>query len=93
MALLLLLHIALLSTLCAADDPYVSYDFKLSYITVSPLGVPQRSLQKESESSAAMPLHCDNSKLLLTLVITVLAFISSFSNLLGMENISSKDSA
>ncbi|KAK8481662.1 hypothetical protein V6N11_068351 [Hibiscus sabdariffa] len=42
MALLLLLHIALLSTLCAADDPYVSYDFKLSYITVSPLGVPQR---------------------------------------------------
>ncbi|KAL4339804.1 hypothetical protein GQ457_08G035150 [Hibiscus cannabinus] len=42
MALLLLLHIALLSALCAADDPYVSYDFKLSYITVSPLGVPQR---------------------------------------------------
>ncbi|KAK8606497.1 hypothetical protein V6N13_030778 [Hibiscus sabdariffa] len=46
MALLLLLHIALLSTLCAADDPYVFYDFKLSYITISPLGVPQRSLQK-----------------------------------------------
>ncbi|KAK8530844.1 hypothetical protein V6N12_013344 [Hibiscus sabdariffa] len=42
MALLLLLHIALLSTLCAADDPYVFYDFKLSYITISPLGVPQR---------------------------------------------------
>ncbi|KAK8990699.1 hypothetical protein GQ457_11G030330 [Hibiscus cannabinus] len=42
MALLLLLHIALLSTLCFADDPYVFYDFKLSYITVSPLGVPQQ---------------------------------------------------
>ncbi|GMI95352.1 SKU5 similar 2 [Hibiscus trionum] len=43
MALLLLLHIALLlSTLCSADDPYVFYDFKLSYITASPLGVPQR---------------------------------------------------
>ncbi|KAE8694498.1 Monocopper oxidase-like protein SKS2 [Hibiscus syriacus] len=37
-----LLHIALLSTLCFADDPSVFYDFKLSYITVSPLGVPQR---------------------------------------------------
>ncbi|XP_039045289.1 LOW QUALITY PROTEIN: monocopper oxidase-like protein SKS1 [Hibiscus syriacus] len=42
MALLLLLHIALFSALCSADDPYVFYDFKVSYITVSPLGVPQQ---------------------------------------------------
>ncbi|GMI76619.1 SKU5 similar 2 [Hibiscus trionum] len=42
MAMLFLLHIALFSTLCFADDPYVFYDFKLSYITASPLGVPQQ---------------------------------------------------
>ncbi|ONI25060.1 hypothetical protein PRUPE_2G278000 [Prunus persica] len=37
-----LTHIALLSTLCSAADPIVSYDFRVSYITASPLGVPQR---------------------------------------------------
>ncbi|KAE8710661.1 L-ascorbate oxidase-like protein [Hibiscus syriacus] len=42
MALLLWLYIALFSTLCLADDPYVFYDFKVSYITTSPLGVPQQ---------------------------------------------------
>ncbi|TYI17785.1 hypothetical protein ES332_A07G048800v1 [Gossypium tomentosum] len=42
MALLLLIHIALFSTLCFAADPSVFLDFKLSYITLSPLGVPQR---------------------------------------------------
>jgi len=41
-SLFLLIHIALLSTLSLAADPTVSYDFKLSYITVSPLGVPQK---------------------------------------------------
>ncbi|XWS36943.1 hypothetical protein CRYUN_Cryun19dG0001100 [Craigia yunnanensis] len=41
-SLFLLIHIALLSSLCFAEDPYVFYDFKLSYITVSPLGVPQQ---------------------------------------------------
>lgn len=34
--------IALLSTLCSAGDPYVFYDFRVSYITASPLGVPQQ---------------------------------------------------
>lgn len=42
LALVSLTHIALLSTLCFAADPYVFYDFKVSYITASPLGVPQR---------------------------------------------------
>ncbi|KAH0979195.1 hypothetical protein GBA52_006372 [Prunus armeniaca] len=37
-----LTHIGLLSTLCSAADPIVSYDFRVSYITASPLGVPQR---------------------------------------------------
>ncbi|KAF7824888.1 monocopper oxidase-like protein SKS1 [Senna tora] len=37
-----LLHIALLSTLCFAGDPTVYSDLRFSYITVSPLGVPQR---------------------------------------------------
>lgn len=36
-------HIALLSTnLCFAADPTISYEFHVSYITVSPLGVPQQ---------------------------------------------------
>ncbi|KAE8694572.1 Monocopper oxidase-like protein SKS2 [Hibiscus syriacus] len=34
-----------------------------------------QSLQKESASSAAMALHCDNSKLLINLVRTILPFI------------------
>ncbi|PQM42710.1 monocopper oxidase-like protein SKS1 [Prunus yedoensis var. nudiflora] len=37
-----LTHIVLLSTLCSAADPVVSFDFRVSYITASPLGVPQR---------------------------------------------------
>ncbi|XVF08447.1 hypothetical protein REPUB_Repub07fG0004600 [Reevesia pubescens] len=41
-SLFLLIHISLLSSLCFGEDPYVFYDFKLSYITVSPLGVPQQ---------------------------------------------------
>ncbi|KAA8521884.1 hypothetical protein F0562_012802 [Nyssa sinensis] len=28
--------------LCFADDPFVSYNFEVSYITASPLGVPQQ---------------------------------------------------
>ncbi|KAJ4822774.1 Serine/threonine protein kinase [Turnera subulata] len=35
-------HFALLSSLCFAADPTISYEFKLSYITVSPLGTPQQ---------------------------------------------------
>jgi iron transport multicopper oxidase len=38
----LLIHIALFSSFSLAADPTVYYDFKLSYITVSPLGVPQK---------------------------------------------------
>ncbi|KAI7993613.1 Monocopper oxidase-like protein SKU5 [Camellia lanceoleosa] len=34
--------ISLFSSLCLADDPFVSYEFVLSYITASPLGVPQQ---------------------------------------------------
>ncbi|KAK8709385.1 hypothetical protein V6N13_060401 [Hibiscus sabdariffa] len=40
---LFLVHIALLSSLCFAEDPFVTYDFDVSYITASPLGVPQQA--------------------------------------------------
>ncbi|CAN1180494.1 Monocopper oxidase-like protein SKS2 [Linum perenne] len=39
---LTLVSIALFSIPCFAADPTVTYDFKLSYITASPLGVPQQ---------------------------------------------------
>ncbi|KAG8476601.1 hypothetical protein CXB51_033453 [Gossypium anomalum] len=39
---LFLIHIALLSSSCFATDPFVFYDFEVSYITASPLGVPQQ---------------------------------------------------
>ncbi|CAK9171141.1 unnamed protein product [Ilex paraguariensis] len=35
-------YIALLINLCVAGDPFVNYDFEVSYITASPLGVPQQ---------------------------------------------------
>ncbi|XP_050287642.1 monocopper oxidase-like protein SKS1 [Quercus robur] len=41
-SLFLLLLIALFPSLCFADDPSVFYDLRLSYITASPLGVPQQ---------------------------------------------------
>ncbi|KAJ8764196.1 hypothetical protein K2173_005376 [Erythroxylum novogranatense] len=37
-----LIHICLLVTLCSALDPTVTYEFEVSYITASPLGVPQQ---------------------------------------------------
>ncbi|CAH8384653.1 unnamed protein product [Eruca vesicaria subsp. sativa] len=37
-----LLCFLLLSAVSFAADPFVSYDFKVSYITASPLGVPQQ---------------------------------------------------
>ncbi|KAJ8752863.1 hypothetical protein K2173_008598 [Erythroxylum novogranatense] len=37
-----LVHIALLLYLSFADDPTVYYELKVSYLTVSPLGVPQQ---------------------------------------------------
>ncbi|KAG5234442.1 monocopper oxidase protein [Salix suchowensis] len=43
-SIFLMIHIALLSRSSLAADPTISYDFKLSYITVSPLGVPQKVL-------------------------------------------------
>lgn len=39
---LFFIHIGLLATLSSAADPFVSYDFEVSYITASPLGVPQQ---------------------------------------------------
>ncbi|KAL5810925.1 hypothetical protein ACOSQ4_027493 [Xanthoceras sorbifolium] len=44
-----LIHIALVSTLCFAGDPTVSYDFKVSYVTASPLGVPQQVIAINGE--------------------------------------------
>ncbi|GAV73650.1 Cu-oxidase domain-containing protein/Cu-oxidase_2 domain-containing protein/Cu-oxidase_3 domain-containing protein [Cephalotus follicularis] len=41
-SLFVFIHIALFSSLCFAGDPFVSYELKLSYITASPLGVPQQ---------------------------------------------------
>ncbi|CAM8980311.1 unnamed protein product [Rhodiola kirilowii] len=32
----------MLASICLALDPFVSYEFKVSYITASPLGVPQQ---------------------------------------------------
>ncbi|XP_044504602.1 monocopper oxidase-like protein SKS1 [Mangifera indica] len=40
--LCIFIHIALFSTLCFAADPYVNYALKVSYMTASPLGVPQQ---------------------------------------------------
>ncbi|PON89473.1 Copper-resistance protein [Trema orientale] len=37
-----LVYILLVSNLCLAADPTVSYEFHVSYITASPLGVPQQ---------------------------------------------------
>lgn len=37
-----LIHITLFVSLCFAGDPFVNYDFVVSYITASPLGVPQQ---------------------------------------------------
>ncbi|KAM6598455.1 hypothetical protein CsatA_018064 [Cannabis sativa] len=34
--------IVLFSNICFAADPTISYEFRISYITASPLGVPQR---------------------------------------------------
>lgn len=39
---LFVIHIALLSSSCFAGDPFVFYDFEVSYITASPLGVSQQ---------------------------------------------------
>ncbi|GFZ16504.1 cupredoxin superfamily protein [Actinidia rufa] len=35
-------YICLFTSLCFADDPFVNYEFVVSYITASPLGVPQQ---------------------------------------------------
>ncbi|KAL7241832.1 hypothetical protein ACSBR1_014423 [Camellia fascicularis] len=39
---LFFIYISLFSSLCLADDPFVSYKIVLSYITASPLGVSQQ---------------------------------------------------
>lgn len=39
---LFLFHIAVLLGSCFADDPFVNFNFVVSYITASPLGVPQQ---------------------------------------------------
>lgn len=39
---LFLIHISLFLSLCSAEDPFVNYEFVVSYITASPLGVPQQ---------------------------------------------------
>ncbi|GFZ02102.1 cupredoxin superfamily protein [Actinidia rufa] len=39
---LFFVYICLFASLCFADDPFVNYEFVVSYITASPLGVPQQ---------------------------------------------------
>ncbi|KAL5551112.1 hypothetical protein UlMin_001288 [Ulmus minor] len=39
---LFVIHISILVSFCSAGDPFVFYNFELSYITASPLGVPQQ---------------------------------------------------
>ncbi|XP_052209676.1 monocopper oxidase-like protein SKU5 [Diospyros lotus] len=38
----LFIYISLFTALSLAEDPFVNYDFEVSYITASPLGVPQQ---------------------------------------------------
>ncbi|GFQ04263.1 monocopper oxidase-like protein sks2 [Phtheirospermum japonicum] len=40
--LLYWVSIGLVLGVCLGDDPFASFDFEFSYITVSPLGVPQQ---------------------------------------------------
>ena len=35
-------YIVLLTSVCFAEDPIVNFEFVVSYITASPLGVPQQ---------------------------------------------------
>lgn len=44
LSLFYLLPIIFLPSFCSAADPYASYEFRVSYITASPLGVPQKVL-------------------------------------------------
>jgi len=39
---LFVIYICFFTSLCFADDPFVNFDFVVSYITASPLGVPQQ---------------------------------------------------
>lgn len=41
-SLFCLISIAIFPSFSFAGDPYVFYDFRISYITASPLGIPQR---------------------------------------------------
>ncbi|CAI0477406.1 unnamed protein product [Linum tenue] len=41
-AAVFLVYIWVLASLCSAGDPYVFYNFEVSYITASPLGEPQQ---------------------------------------------------
>lgn len=63
--LVALAHIALLSSLCSAADPTVSYEFRFSYITVSPLGVPQQVRFLKTFISLSLSLYTVQPLLLL----------------------------
>lgn len=72
-AFTLLVHIALLSRLCFGGDPTVYTELRVSYTTVSPLGVPQ---QVPSSFCSFFPIeiallfhlgHCKSSNPLLFL--------------------------
>lgn len=41
-SLFCLISVAIFPSFSFAGDPYVFYDFRVSYITASPLGIPQR---------------------------------------------------
>ncbi|CAI9771534.1 unnamed protein product [Fraxinus pennsylvanica] len=47
--LLLFIHICLLLGLSFAEDPFVNYNFVVSYITASPLGIPQQVIAINGE--------------------------------------------
>ncbi|KAK8658192.1 hypothetical protein V6N13_036404 [Hibiscus sabdariffa] len=57
-SVLFLVHIALLLNSCFAEDPFVFYNFEVSYITASPLGVPQQviAINNKFPGKAAGPL-------------------------------------
>lgn len=51
-----LIHIALLLSFCFAEDPFVHFDFEVSYITASPLGVPQQVCSSDLSVFYFLPL-------------------------------------
>ncbi|KAK8549666.1 hypothetical protein V6N13_073447 [Hibiscus sabdariffa] len=53
---LFLIHVTLLLSSCFAEDPSVFYNFEVSYITASPLGVPQQIIKLQYNLTSCLDL-------------------------------------